>query len=96
MHSGDLARLEAHVLGILDRGEVIRTADLRRDFPDVEEADLLRMQLSAEILQAWLDELGAPEGSHGRDQGRSLLEPGDRIGGYIVLRRVPGGPPVPG
>jgi tRNA A-37 threonylcarbamoyl transferase component Bud32 len=84
----DLERLEACVLGLLGEGAPVRLDDLRRDFPEVEESDIRRVQTSAEILGSWLQDLGG--GKH-HESSESWLAPGDRIGGYVVLRRIPGG-----
>lgn len=87
MDPSDVARLEARVLELLDEGQEIRLADLRAAFPSAEEADIERVQSSAQILHAWLGELSEHEGRSPQDEEQSWLEPGDRIGGYVVLRR---------
>jgi hypothetical protein len=88
---GDLARLEEHVLGLLGEGGAIAAPDLRREFPHADEADIQRVQTSAEILHAWLDDLGGPDASADRPSRASWLAPGERIGGYVILRRIRGG-----
>jgi hypothetical protein len=88
---GDLSRLEEHVLGLLGEGGAIAAPDLRREFPHADEADIQRVQTSAEILHAWLDDLGGPDASADRRSRASWLAPGERIGGYVILRRIHGG-----
>ncbi len=92
MGEGDRARLEAWILDRLERGLEVRLEDLRGEFPPFDESELEGALVTCRILFAWFErerrgeELPAP----GPDAA-DWLTPGERIGGYVVLARIPGG-----
>lgn len=92
MEGGDRARLEAWILDRLERGLEVRLEDLRREFPPFDEGELEGALVTCRILFAWFERERRGEESlaPGPDAG-DWLTPGERIGGYVVLARIPGG-----
>lgn len=91
MDPGELARLEAHILDLLDRNQEIDPEELGRAFPGVSRTEIERVLASSQVVQGFLGELVGEAAVGGAEGARDWLEPGDRLGGYLVRGRLSGG-----
>ena len=85
-----LRRLEREVLSMIDEGREVRISDIESAFPLIARRDIQRVLESTLIVHAWMRDLAA-SGDGAPKREADWLNPGARLGGYLVQRRVPGG-----